>query len=240
MPEEKIILLEDIGDILFKKSRRFKRLSVRIAPKKGIWVNVPYGISYQDAINFARQNKAWIINNKAKTKLKENKQTIFTPEIQFKTRFHQLKLSPGEVSYYSAKLSNGVLEVRYPANTEIQNSDLQIFIQNSIIETLRREANHHLPIRIKELAKLGGFSYKSLKIKNTKSRWGSCSHDNNINLNLHLMRLPDELCDMVILHELCHTKVKNHSREFYQLLEVHCPELTRKRKEIKKYSTTIY
>lgn len=240
MPEEKIVLLEDIGEILFKKNRRFKRLSVRIAPKKGIWVNVPYGTTYKDAINFARHNKEWIIDNKAKSKSKEQKQTVFTPELTFKTRFHQLKMIASDINNYSAKLSNGSLEVKYPVNTSIQNTELQIFIQNSILETLRRESNHYLPIRIKELAKFGGFSYKSLKIKNTRSRWGSCSHDNKINLNLHLMRLPNELCDMVILHELCHTKVKNHSKEFYQLLELHCSELTRKRKKIKKYSTTIY
>lgn len=240
MPEEKIVLIEDIGEVLFKKNRRFKRLSVRIAPKKGIWVNVPYGISYKEAINFAKQNKAWIITNKVKTAQKENKQTIFTSELKFRTRFHQLQLRPSEVNNYSAKLFNGTLEISYPLNIPIQNLDLQTFIQNSIIETLRREANYYLPIRIKELGQSCGFSYKSVQIKNTKSRWGSCSYDNRINLNLHLMRLPKELCDMVILHELCHTIVKNHSSEFYQLLELHCPELNRKRKEIKNYSITIY
>jgi predicted metal-dependent hydrolase len=240
MPEEKIVLIEDIGEVLFKKNRRFKRLSVRIAPKTGVWVNVPYGITYKDAISFAKQNKAWIITNKVKTARKENKQTVFTSEIKFRTRFHQLRLSPSEVNNYSAKLSNGTLEVTYPLTKLIENVELQTFIQNSIVETLRREANHYLPIRIKELAQSFGFNYKSVLIKNTKSRWGSCSHDDKINLNLHLMRLPHDLCDMVILHELCHTKVKNHSSDFYRLLELYCPELTRKRKEIKNYSITIY
>lgn len=240
MPEEKIVLIEDVGEVLLKKNRRFKRLSVRIAPKKGVWVNIPYGITYKDAISFAKQNKTWIINNKVKTAQKENKQTVFTPEIKFRTRFHQLKLSPSEVNNYSAKLSNGTLEVKFPVSTLLQNAELQTFIQNSILETLHREANHYLPIRIKELAISCGFSYKSVQIKNTKSRWGSCTHDNKINLNLHLMRLPHELCDMVILHELCHTKVKNHSSDFYELLELHCNELTRKRKEIKNYAITIY
>jgi len=239
MPEEKIILLEDVGEILFKKNRKFKHLSVRIAPK-GVWVNVPSGTTYKEAIGFARHNKQWIIDNKAKLKSKEQKQTVFTPELIFKTRFHQLKLIASDVNNYSAKLSNGSLEIKYPFNILIQNAELQTFIQNSILETLHRESNYYLPIRIKELAEYGGFLYKSIKIKNTRSRWGSCSHDNRINLNMHLMRLPNELCDMVILHELCHTEVKNHSKEFYQLLELHCPELTRKRKEIKKYSTTIY
>jgi predicted metal-dependent hydrolase len=240
MPEEKIIILEEIGEILFKKSRRFKRLSVRIAPNKGVWVNVPYGISYKEAVRFSMQNKEWIKKNRVKAIEKENNQSIFTPELEFKTRFHQLQLCPAEVSNYSAKLSEGKLQVKYPLWCSIQNKELQSFIQNSIVETLRREAKYYLPIRTKQLAEKCGFTYVSVTIKNTKSRWGSCSHDNKINLSLHLMRLPNDLCDMVIIHELCHTKVKNHSSDFYRLLEYHCPNLGRKRKEIKKYSTTIY
>ncbi|WP_372751053.1 M48 family metallopeptidase [Labilibaculum sp.] len=240
MPEEKIIVIKEIGEILFKKSKRFKRLSVRIAPNKGVWVNVPFTISYKEAIHFSLQNKEWIKKNQIRAKAKESNQSIFSPEIEFKTRFHKLQLCPADVNNYSAKLSDGNLQVTYPLGCTIENKELQSFIQNSIIETLRREANYYLPKRIKQLAETCGFNYQSLTIKNTKSRWGSCSHDNKINLNLHLMRLPHELCDMVILHELCHTIVKNHSKDFYHLLEQHCSELKRKRKAIKNYSTTIY
>lgn len=240
MPEEKILILEDVGEITLKKNRKFKRLSVRLAPIKGVWVNVPYSISYQEAIAFAKANKTWIIENLIKTKNKEKKQTLFTDSINFKTHYHSLKLKADKVNKYSAKLNNGILEVVYPLNSDIQNQALQDFIRKSIIETLHREASYYLPKRIEELARRCSFSYTSLSIKNTKSRWGSCTHDNKINLCIHLMRLPKELCDMVILHELCHTLVKNHSKDFYYLLGQHCSDLDRKRKEIKNYSITIF
>ncbi|MDE5416647.1 M48 family metallopeptidase [Labilibaculum sp. DW002] len=240
MPEEKILILEDVGKILLKKNRRFKRLSVRLAPIKGVWINVPYSISYQEAISFAKENKAWIIDNLKKTERKEKKQTIFTDSTDFKTHYHILQLKADKVTKYSAKLHNGLLEVVYPIHTDILNQALQNFIRKSIIETLHREASYYLPKRIDELAQKCSFSYTSVHIKNTKSRWGSCTHDNKINLCIHLMRLPKELCDMVILHELCHTLVKNHSKDFYDLLGMHCSDLVRKRKEIKNYSTTIF
>ncbi len=240
MSEEKILILEDVGKILLKKNRRFKRLSVRMAPIKGVWVNVPNGISYQEAISFAKENKAWIIENLKKTKNKEKKQTLFTDSTSFKTHYHSLQLKADKVTKYSAKLQNGLLEVVYPLHIDVFDDSLQEFIRRSILETLYREAEYYLPKRLSELAAKCNFSYTSVSIKNTKTRWGSCTHDNKINLCIHLMRLPKELCDMVILHELCHTLVKNHSKDFYHLLGIHCSNLDQKRKQIKNYSITIF
>jgi hypothetical protein len=56
-------------------------------------------------------------------------------------------------------------------------------------------------------------------VKNQKTRWGSCSEKNNINLNANLVLLPDELIDYAILHELVHTRVKKHSKRFWDELD---------------------
>ena len=73
-------------------------------------------------------------------------------------------------------------------------------------------------------------------VKNIKTRWGSCSSLNNINLNLHLMRLPDHLIDYVILHELAHTKEKNHGKSFWNLVDSLVMDLKEMKKELKTYS----
>lgn len=87
-----------------------------------------------------------------------------------------------------------------------------------IEKELRKKAKFYLPARTSELAQQHGLSYNKVRIKNTRSRWGSCSSENNINLCIHLMRLPQELIDYVILHELAHTVEKNHSEKFWALL----------------------
>ncbi len=102
------------------------------------------------------------------------------------------------------------------------------------IELLRKQAKEYLPNRVKELASSHKFKYNSLRIKNVKTIWGSCSNKNNINLNLNLMKLKPELIDYVILHELCHTIEKNHSQKFWNLLEKHLPDAKKLRKELKK------
>lgn len=76
-----------------------------------------------------------------------------------------------------------------------------------------------LTARLEELAELHDFRFNKISIRNQKTKWGSCSAGNNISLNMNLARLPEELRDYVLLHELVHTRIKNHSREFWVLLD---------------------
>ena len=103
------------------------------------------------------------------------------------------------------------------------------------VEELRRQAKAYLPGRLSELAALYGFQYNTLRIKHNSSNWGSCSSKGNINLNLNLMRIPQDLQDYVMLHELCHLKYLNHSPQFHALLESICPGHREKQRRMKEY-----
>jgi hypothetical protein len=81
------------------------------------------------------------------------------------------------------------------------------------------EAIEMLIDRLEELTKIHNFKYAKVSIRNQKTKWGSCSAKNNISLNINLARLPDELRDYVILHELVHTRIKNHSKKFWAELD---------------------
>ena len=103
------------------------------------------------------------------------------------------------------------------------------------VAELRRQAKAYLPGRLAELAAQHGFSYNQVRIKHNVSNWGSCSAKKNINLNLNLMRLPEELQDYVMLHELCHLKYMNHGKEFHALLESVCPNHKTLRTKLREY-----
>ena len=100
---------------------------------------------------------------------------------------------------------------------------------------LRKAAKEYLPGRLRELAAANGFTVNQIRIKHNVSNWGSCSVKGNINLNLNLMRLPAELQDYVMLHELCHLRYLNHGTEFHALLESLCPDHKALRKQLKEY-----
>jgi hypothetical protein len=96
-------------------------------------------------------------------------------------------------------------------------------------------ARRKLIHRLEKLAEWHGFNYNRVFIRNQKTRWGSCSTSNNINLNMKLVLLPDELIDYVILHELLHTQIKNHSRGFWTELDRLVGKAKHFAKQLKEY-----
>ncbi len=97
------------------------------------------------------------------------------------------------------------------------------------------KAKDVLAARLKELADVTGLSYNGIRIREFKTRWGSCAGENIINLNSKLVNLPGRLRDYVIVHELIHTRIKNHRREFWDELEKYLPEGRSLDKELKAY-----
>ena len=97
----------------------------------------------------------------------------------------------------------------------------------------RNRAKAVLIHKLESLAQKNGFKYNRVFIKNQKTIWGSCSIKNNINLNYKLVLLTEELQEYVILHELVHLKIKNHSKEFWNELARYCPDYKSRKRELK-------
>jgi len=100
----------------------------------------------------------------------------------------------------------------------------------------REEARRKLIDRLEHLAAQHGFSYNKVFIRNQKTRLGTCSSKNNIGLNIKVSCLPQELMDYVLLHELAHTRVKNHGREFWTLMDELVGDGKAKAKRVREYS----
>ena len=82
------------------------------------------------------------------------------------------------------------------------------------------------------LSQINDLSYQKLIFKTLKSRWGSCLSDNIICINNLVYYLPLHLKDYIILHELVHTKIKNHKKLFWEELEKICQNCKSKRREL--------
>jgi predicted metal-dependent hydrolase len=171
----------------------------------------------------------------------EPKQTKFTPETDFGTYSRKVQLIPDDRRNVRVRVRPQVVEIYYPATRNINDPVLQEVIRKAVEHAWRVEAHEVLPVRLKELAIQYGFRYKRLSIRSSRTRWGSCSADDSINLSLHLMHLPDHLIDYVILHELCHTRCKNHGPAFWALLnEVTNGKARLLDRQMKAHSTIVY
>ena len=101
---------------------------------------------------------------------------------------------------------------------------------------LMKKAKNYLPYRLEYYAKRYGYQYDKCRLTHANTRWGSCSSNKTISLNIGLMKLPEILRDYVILHELAHLKHMNHSAAFWAEVAAHDKNYKAHRKKIKHFS----
>jgi predicted metal-dependent hydrolase len=89
--------------------------------------------------------------------------------------------------------------------------------------SLRPQAERELPARLMELAAQHGYRVAGVTVRDQRSRWGSCSPAGRISLNWRLVQVPPLVRDYVLLHELAHLAVRNHSPKFWKALAAVCP-----------------
>ena len=239
MPE-KIFHIENIGEVKIRKNKRSKNVSITIRPQKGIIVTLPYFVSYKYGLKIIEQKKSWIEKHLPKIKAIEQKATVFTENSNFKTRDRKLYISSHSSEKVKTKIDSVSIQIFYPENLPVKTPEIQDIIKDTIIKALRIEAKEYLPGRTQEIAENLNFRYNQIFIKNNKTLWGSCSGKNNINLNLHLIRLPSYLIDYVIIHELCHTIEKNHGPRFWKLMNSILGDAKKISKELKQHSIAFY
>lgn len=230
----------EFGDVLFQRNNRSRYLRIKVDPEKGVIVSIPASYSEDKAISFVLQKELWIRKSLAKTVRVKDKLSVFDLQTPFSTRFHQLELLPHERSSLRFEVKGNILKVNYPGFAPISDEKIQKFIRHAITQTLRFEAKQYLPGRTNQLAIQLGLKSLEVQVRNNKTRWGSCSGKDNISLNIHLMRLPEILCDYVIVHELGHVVHKNHSKRYWDFLEQVLPGAKKLDKELNKYHLTYW
>lgn len=139
----------------------------------------------------------------------------------------------------STKVKGQHIIVELPTNLPINSPVVTQEVRKAVISALRIEAKSYLPKRLAYLASQRGFEYTKVRFSHSSGRWGSCSSHGTISLNIALMKLPFELIDYVLLHELSHTVHMNHSQAFWELVEKGDPLYKQHRKALKSEAPSI-
>lgn len=152
---------------------------------------------------------------------------------------HRLQLIPDEtIAACKTAIKDNRATLRH--HPRINETELQTELQNFIKKILRKQAEAYLPRRLKTLVETHGFLFPAtIRFSSAKTRWGSCSSSGTMSLNISLMNLPHEIIDYVLIHELCHTRHMNHSKDFWELVE-HCqPDFKLHRRSLKRYNPGV-
>ncbi len=103
-------------------------------------------------------------------------------------------------------------------------------------KVLMKKAREYLPYRLEYYAKMYGYDYSKCRLTHANTRWGSCSSNRTISLNIGLMKVPEPLRDYVILHELAHLNHMDHSKAFWAEVGSHDKNYKNHEKKIKYFS----
>jgi len=228
---QKTVNLPGIGDVILAKRQGTRNLRLSIAPDGKIRVGMPYWAPYSAGISFALSRQDWI------EKHKPARASSFSDGQRVGKSYRLIFVNNDSVLKTRSRIVNNQIVIT--SALDISNATVQKTAAAACERALKKDAQALLPQRLKHLADRHVFSYKSVRIKRLRSRWGSCSSDKVITLNYYLIQLPWELIDYVILHELTHTTHLNHSKEFWDRLAALLPDIKRLRREIKAHKPVI-
>ncbi len=227
----KLVNIPPIGPVKLYKRRDARSIKISLNRGDEVRVTLPAWLPYRAGVEYARSKADWI----------ERHRQPYIPLAHGSQigKAHRLYYYCSPRTTMSTRVTATEIRVRHPTLTNFQDTAVQTLAKRASLRALKQEAGVLLPQRLAQLAVKYNFSYTGVSIKNLRSRWGSCSQQKYIALNIFLMQLPWQLIDYVLLHELTHTKYLNHSKEFWNHLESCLPNYKALRNDLKNYQPTI-
>lgn len=223
----------EFGEITIRRSALSRSISIRVAPDGTLRASMPSyaGLgSLKHMINASRSDIAKLLSQQMSHAPLRSGMTI--------GKSHTLIISTGKA--FAAKLTKNQIAVTLVNDMSLDDPQTEATLTPYIIKALRQEAKAYLPRRLDYLARENGFTYESIRFSHASSRWGSCSSRGTISLNIALMKLPFELIDYVLLHELSHLRHMNHSQSFWSLVEILDPNYRVHRRTLRTQNPSAY
>lgn len=228
----KQVNVPNVGNVTLYKRKGNRSLRLSISHSGEVKVTMPYWLPFKAGEQFAASKADWITkHNINKVEPLRNGQSV--------GKAHRIYFFNDTLDEVKTHVTDTEIKIHLPRFESINSPKVQEAAQKAGVRALRKEAERLLPQRLSYLSAQTGLDYRSVGVKQLKSRWGSCNSSKEIILNLYLMQLPWHLIDYVILHELTHTRVMQHGPSFWRELERHLPNARSFRKEINSYQPIL-
>jgi predicted metal-dependent hydrolase len=204
-----------------KKSPRARYVKLKASVNHGLEVVVPLRFNQKYIPEIFEENRVWISKQLAKieSELLVLSQQVLPTEITF-------PIINRTWNIFYIKSSNKLQLLKRPQQELVLlgNIDNKSAARKLLLNWVKEQARLHLPSLLQALSDEVKLPFKSVTIRNQKSRWGSCTSNKAINLNFKLLFLPNYLVKHIMIHELCHTKQLNHSAKFWRLVANYDPQ----------------
>lgn len=207
--------------------RKVKHVRLCVTDKAEVFIYVPETLAEEDLCRIIEKRQAWI----------EKKLDFFKNREKIKLQYNEILLFGNRYTYfYDTTYTNKVVVNEEFRTIRARRNLTDIAVQEQWLKSL---AKKHFEKRTEQLSTALNMPYNKLFVRTEKRKWGNCSSLKNISLNWRLVKAPTFVIDYVIVHELVHTLVMNHSHKFWTLLRSHYPDYEKAQNWLEKYGGNL-
>ncbi len=221
---------EDISFNLIYKKR--KTLSIQVKLNGEINVLSPFGVEKEFILDKVKSNASWIIKKQNEINSIQNKKVkrsiVNGEKFMYLGRNYSLEVVyNNDISNINVKLFKGKLVVNtYTSDEVIIKKALELWYREKALLKIKEKIDHYQPYFECEVG--------SIKVKEQKRRWASCTFKNDILFNWRCIMAPSDILDYIVVHEMCHMKHKNHSKDYWKSVYSILPDYELRHKWLKE------
>ena len=226
------------GTVHYSLARSSKRRTLQITIKDSLEISVaaPRFLSQGQIESFIRQKSAWILRKlterRSSRETRQNRNYTDGEQFLFLGKKYPIRILEQEVAKPSLVFDNQQWSLKVPSESSC--SDRELKIKEQLTAWYRSQAKEILGTRLFHFVRLTGLEPRKIVIKTQKTLWGSCSsYTKSIQLNWKLVLAPLDVIDYVIVHELSHLAVPNHSQRFWQRVKSILPDYKQRQEWLK-------
>ncbi|MFI3155090.1 MAG: SprT family zinc-dependent metalloprotease [Methylococcaceae bacterium] len=192
---------------------------------------------------FVQLKQQWVVQTLAKIEAHSLHHKKLAPavyshgaEIPYQGTSYKLALRPSKLKRIKIEFCREFI-AHVPEALLIKDPSAEI--KEALIRWMKKESKTQVEQLVRQHADKKQLFPQTIKIKTQKSRWGSCGIHNDININWLLIIAPPEVLEYVVVHELCHIRIRNHSAHFWALVGEHLPDYQSRRQWLKRHGSSL-
>jgi predicted metal-dependent hydrolase len=211
--------------LAIRRHRRARRISLRLSPARDtIVMTLPVRASVASGMDFLSSKAEWVFSNLEEDQTIHLKDSVTIPVLG---QAYIIRHSPGR----------GISELH---ENELHIRCAEEFVARRVRDFLKKYMREACLVRAQMMAEHIGKTVREVRVRDTRSRWGSCSASGSLTFHWQLVFAPLGVLDYLIAHEVAHLKEMNHSTRFWQIVEALCPEYKKARKWLKSQGHTLH
>ncbi|MCB8815044.1 M48 family metallopeptidase [Desulfosporosinus shakirovi] len=221
-----------------RRSTRYRRITLSILEDR-VRISAPKNVSAKQLQDLLSTKQEWILKHwlVKRDTLKVPARYIDGEQFLYRGNTIELKIIRYPRKMIRVFLEGQLLVVNLPM--DLLEQDCALNIMEALKLWYKAQARKILQDKLDKQAKRMQVSFQTFRLKEQKTRWGSCSSKGNLNLNWRIIMAPDSAMDYIIIHELAHLTHLNHSKQFWQRVAEFIPEYADWRKWFKDHGQNL-